>query len=133
MNQPAATLIQQQDTLLEAMRQTRVMRRGTLSSQQYPQRRARKDGHGAAGPYALWQGYQDGKHFSQRVTVANVPRFTCQIEARKHFEGLCAQYVSLGEALAQASDADAAVQEALKKSLRAGRAKSGNRAPRSRR
>jgi len=115
MNQTAATIIKQQDALLEAMGETRVMRRGTLSMQEYGERRTRRNGQGAAGPYALWQGYQDGKHFSRRVPVQDVPQFAREIETRKHFESLCARYVSLGEALAQSPDAKTAVEDALKK------------------
>jgi hypothetical protein len=115
MNQTATAILKQQNAILDAMSETRVMRRGTLSIQEYPARRARKNGHGVTGPYALWQGYQDGKHFSERVTGQDVVRFTGQIEARKRFELLCAQYINLGQALAQAPDAASAVEEALKK------------------
>ena len=52
---------------------------------------------------------------SQRVPILDAPQFARQIETRKHFESLCARYVSLGEMLAQAPDAETAVEEALKK------------------
>ena len=115
MNRTTPTLIEQQDTLLEAMSEIRVMRRGTLSPQVYSQRRARKSGHGACGPYPVLQGYCEGKHFSRRVSVKDAPRIANQLESRKQFEALCARYVSLGEALADRPDAETAVQEALKK------------------
>ena len=114
-HQTTPTLIEQQDTVLEAMSELRVMRRGTLSHQVYAQRSARNSGHGACGPYPLLQGYCEGKHFSRRVSAEDASRVANQIECRKQFEALCARYVSLGEALADRPDAEDDVQEALKK------------------
>ena len=97
MNNSMRQIKQQQDAALKEMGEIRVMRRGTLSRQEYRQRRARKGGKGASGPYFVWQGYTDGKHFSQRVPSRNAERIGRKINARTVFERLCAEYVRLGE------------------------------------
>jgi len=122
MDQSTRQIQQQQDALLEQMGKIRVMRRGTVSRQQYLERCARKDGKGAWGPYFMWQGYRDGKHFSQRMSAREAQRMQREIEARKQFEGLCGEYVKLGEALAQRHAAPmGASEEALKKGLKSRR------------
>jgi hypothetical protein len=129
MNPTTLALLEQQDALLEAMSTIRVMRRGTLSTQEYAQRRARKAGGGASGPYHLLQGYRDGAHFSRRVSAEGAPHVARQIESRKRLQALCAQYVLLGEALAEQPGAEAEWEERLKKkrgrrSSKAGRSRS---------
>lgn len=109
---------QQQDALMEQMRSIRVMRRGTLSEQYYTARCARKGGEGAVGPYFLWQGSINGKHFSRRVNASEAEHVKAGIEARHHFERLCAQYVELGEALAAHSQQNNESVEAIKKGLK---------------
>jgi hypothetical protein len=117
---------QRQDALLEEMGRIRAMRRGTVSRQDYPGRRARKEGQGASGPYFVWQGYREGKHFSQRVSGREVRRVQQETEARKQFERLCAQYVKLGETLAQCYAARmGASEEAQKKGLKPRRKPAG--------
>jgi len=115
MDEKAASLIEQQDVVLNAMGRLRIMRRGTLSAQVYAERQTRKAGHGACGPYHVLQGYREGKHYSCRVSDEEAPQVTQQIERRKQFETLCAQYVDLADALAQQPDAQAVEEEALKK------------------
>lgn len=107
----------QQDALLDQMRTLRVMRRGTLSYQEYPQRRTRKQGTGVSGPYCVWQGFRNGKHFSKRVSAQQAERVKCDIETRHQFERLCAQYVRLGEELATREGARTQQDESLKKGL----------------
>jgi len=92
---------QRQCEVLQAMGRIQVMRRGTVSTQEYSQRRKRKGGAGATGPYWLWQGSIGGKHFSQRVSAQEGARFAQEIEQRREFERLSAEYVALGEALAK--------------------------------
>jgi hypothetical protein len=118
MDKQKQQLNQQQDALLEQMGQIRVMCRGTLSAQEYPARRARKDGQGAAGPYYLWQGFIDGKHFSRRVSAQEAQRLKEGIEARHHFEQLSGQYVELGEALSEAVRRNGELAQTLKKGLK---------------
>jgi len=101
MDRHVEQLQQEQDAVIEQMRQLRLMYRGTLSEQQYPSRRARKDGAGATGPYFLWQGSKQGKRFGQRVDAQQAQRIRDGIETRHRFEDLCARFVVLGEALAQ--------------------------------
>ena len=115
MDEKTASLIEQQDIVLDAMGQLRVLRRGTLSTQVYTERQTRKAGHGACGPYHVLQGYREGKHYSRRVSGEETAQVTQQIERRKQFEALCAQYVDLGDALAEQPDAQAVQEEALKK------------------
>jgi len=93
-------LHRQQDAVIEQMRQLRLVYRGTLSEQQYPERQARREGSGATGPYFLWQGTTQGKRFGLRVDARRAQRIREGIEARHRFEALCAQFVAIGEALA---------------------------------
>jgi hypothetical protein len=126
MGQSTREIQQQQDSLLEEMGRIRVMRRGTVSRQQYRERRARKEGKGASGPYFMWQGYREGKHFSQRMSARQAQRMQQEIEARKQFERLCAEYVKLGETLAQCYAARmGASEEAQKKGLKPRRKPAG--------
>ncbi|MBI3118573.1 MAG: hypothetical protein HYZ00_07800, partial [Candidatus Hydrogenedentes bacterium] len=46
-------ILRRQQQVLDDMGRITRMRRGTLSRQEYPQRRERKQGEGAAGPYFL--------------------------------------------------------------------------------
>ncbi len=92
---------QRQEAIIEEMGQIGVMRRGSISEQHYPARHARKGGKGASGPYFIWQGYDDGKHFSQRVPAVQVEQMKEEVEQRRRFEQLCAEYVRLGEVLAE--------------------------------
>lgn len=101
MDKHVQQLEQQQDALLEGMRQLRLLYRGTLGGQHYAGRRTRKGGQGATGPYFLWQGSIGGKHFSRRVSARRAELIKEGIKGRHGFEGLCAQYVALGEALAE--------------------------------
>lgn len=109
---------QQQNALLDQMRTLRVMRRGTLSRQEYSQRRARKQGTGASGPYFVWQGSHSGKHFSKRVSAQEAEQVKHEIETRQQFERLCEEYVRLGEALATREGARTQQDGALKKGLK---------------
>ena len=109
---------QQQNALLDQMRTLRVMRRGTLSHQEYPERRARKLGTGASGPYFVWQGFRSGKHFSKRVSAQEAEQVKHEIETRRQFERLCEEYVRLGESLATREGARTKQDESLKKGLK---------------
>jgi hypothetical protein len=108
----------QQNALLEQMRALRAMRRGTLSQQEYAERRARKQGAGASGPYFVWQGFRSGKHFSKRVSAQEAERVEHEIETRRQFERLCEEYVRLGEELATREGARTKQDESLKKGLK---------------
>ena len=94
-------LHREQDALLERMPRLRLMYRGTLTEQHYADWRARKDGDGTTAPYFLWQGSVEGKRFSRRVRSPQAGRLKEGIETRHRFEALCAQYVALGETLAE--------------------------------
>jgi hypothetical protein len=114
MNQHVGQLQKQQDIVLEQMRQLRLMYCGTLSEQRYAERYVRNDGAGATGPYFLWQGTRQGKRFGRRVNAQQAQRIREGIETRHRFEALCAQFVALGEALADCA-AKAFSADALKK------------------
>jgi len=118
MDQEQKDIVQRQEALLKEMGGIRVMRRGTLSGQQYPQRRARRAGHGACGPYFVWQGYVRGQRFGRRVDAQEAIVIRAEIEARQRFEALCAEYVALGECLAEYQRHVGASEEALKKGLK---------------
>lgn len=121
MRQTVQQIQQRQDVIVEELSQIRVMRRGSVSEQRYGDRRKRKGGKGASGPYFLWQGYVDGKRFGQRVSAAEAEQIREDIEQRHRFEQLCVEYVRLGEALAQQlaqePRMEAAAEGILKKKL----------------
>jgi len=126
MDQSTRQIQQQQDSLLEEMGRIRMMRRGTVSRQQYLERCARKEGKGASGPYFMWQGYRGGKHFSQRMSAGEAQRMQQEIEAHRQFERLCAEYVKLGETLAECYAARmGASEQAQKKGLKPRRKPAG--------
>jgi len=118
MQQTIEQIEQRQDAVVEQMSRIRVMRRGTVSEQHYQGRRKRKGGTGASGPYYIWQGYVNGKRFSQRVSATEVERIKQEIEQRRRFERLCAEYVGLGEALAQAGHEQVDQFDGVKKGLK---------------
>ncbi len=89
-----------QDALLEEMGRIRVMRRGTISKQEYRGRKQRRKGAGATGPYFVWQGSVGGKRFCARVRAQEAQRMEQEIAQRHKFEALCDEVVALGEALA---------------------------------
>jgi len=113
-------LKRQQDETLEQMREIRVMRSGTLSSQTVSKRGAQRESRGTWGPYFVWQGYREGKHFSARVRAEQSERYRREIYAHRRFEGLCRQYAALGETLADAR-AERSDVEGLKKGLKSPR------------
>jgi len=117
MHKSTQDIRQEQEALLAQMAQTRVMRRGSISRQEYAERRARKGGKGASGPYFVWQGYREGRHFSQRVSGERAEQMRQEIEARKAFERLCAKYIGLSEILAERQGTQAS-QAAVKKGLK---------------
>ena len=92
---------ERQEAILAEMGRIRTMRRGTISAQEYGGRRSRKGGKGATGPYFLWQGYVGGRRFGRRVGAEEAARMRDEIEQRCRFEALCAEYVALGETLAE--------------------------------
>ncbi|MBI2435089.1 MAG: hypothetical protein HYV26_19710 [Candidatus Hydrogenedentes bacterium] len=108
-------LAERQQKLLLEMGQIQVMRRGTLSPQVYPERRKRKEGTGKEGPYFVWQGSLKGKHFSVRVRAEEAPRFADEIAQRRKFEALAAEYIALGQRLAELPGAPALGEEVKKK------------------
>jgi hypothetical protein len=115
MDKHVEQLRQQQDALIEQMRQLRLMYCGTLCEQRYPARRARKDGKGATGPYFLWQGTRQAKRFGYRVDAQQAQHIREGIETRHRFDALCAQYVALGETLARYVQAQSELADTLKK------------------
>ena len=114
-----------QEQVLEAMAGIEVMRRGTVSRQEYRARRRHKGGRGAVGPYFLWQGSVNGERFGKRVGVDEAERFIQEIEQRRRFERLAAEYIELGEAMAQARHLDSAQTRQLKKGLKSRSNKAG--------
>ena len=118
MKQTTQQIEQRQDILVEQMSRICVMRRGTVSEQHYSARRKRKGGTGASGPYFIWQGYVNGERFSRRVSAAQAEPMKQEIEQRRHFERLCAEYVGLGEALAESMDQETGELDGIKKGLK---------------
>ncbi len=117
MSMSPQQIAKRQDEILQCIRRIRVMRRGTLSWQVYPERAQRKGGKGAVGPYGLWQGTRGATRFGKRVSQARAQRVAQGIAQRHAFESLCEEYMELSCRLAALEDEQAAREEALKKGL----------------
>jgi hypothetical protein len=109
------TIERMQDDLLKEMKRHRVVRRGTLTRQEYAGRRERNEGAGATGPYYLWQGSVNGKRFARRVGAEEAERMEREIDERRKFEELSSEFVALGEALAESLACEGEDEAALKK------------------
>jgi len=118
MPQTAQELTQRQDEILREMSRIRLMHRGTVSQQSYPDRAHRREGRGATGPYYVWQGSVEGKHFSKRVAGDAAQAIEEGIRQRHAFEALAGEYVALGCQLAALEGEASASEEALKRGLK---------------
>ncbi len=114
----AQQIVKRQDEILEALARIRVMERGTLCWQRYPERAKRRGGKGAVGPYGLWQGTVGGKRFGRRIAGAEAERVNEAIAQRHAFESLCEEYTELGCRLAALGREGATLEQALKKGLK---------------
>lgn len=115
MSQSAHEIARKQERILQELAQIRVMQRGTVSRQTYPERARRNEGEGAVGPYCLWQGTVNGKRFGKRISGKEALRVEEGIAQRHAFEALCAQYVELSCQLAEHLAQDERSRERVKK------------------
>ena len=111
----AKEITEKQELILQKMAQIRVMQRGTVSSQSYPERAKRHEGEGAVGPYYLWQGTVSGKRFGKRLSGPEALRVEEGIAQRHAFEALCEEYVDLSCQLAARGNQGEASLERVKK------------------
>jgi hypothetical protein len=118
MDREQEDIVRRQRALLEEMGHIGMMRRGTVSEQEYAGRLKRRGGQGACGPYYVWQGYVQGRRFGCRVGAAEAEVMREEIESRRRFERLCAEYIALGETLAERRRERGASEQAVKKGLR---------------
>ena len=117
MSKSARQIVNSQEQIIEAMGRIRVMRRGTLSQQAYPERAKRNNGKGAVGPYGLWQGTVGGQRFGKRVSGVEAEQISEGIAQRHVFEALCEKYVELSCRLGALECEQAAAEQAVKKGL----------------
>jgi hypothetical protein len=82
---------QKRDEILQEMRRIERLRQGTLSEQYY------RVGEKQQGPYYVLQGYQAGKHWSQRVAQEQVDQVCADIAGRARFEELCRTFAEVTE------------------------------------
>lgn len=118
MTHTVQQIIEQQQEIIERISEIRIMERGTISRQTYPERAKRKEGKGAVGPYCLWQGTVGGKRFGKRISGPEAEQVEDAIAQRHEFEALCDKYVDLGCQLRALADESSASAEALKKGLK---------------
>jgi len=112
----AKQIAEKQESILHDMAQIRVMQRGTVSWQSYPERADRNEGQGAVGPYGLWQGTVNGRRFGRRISGPEALRIEEGIAQRHAFEALCEEYVDLGcQLAARESEGDASRERVKKK------------------
>lgn len=108
-------ITEKQESILQKMAQIRVMQRGTVSRQTYPERASRKEGEGVVGPYCIWQGTVNGKRFGRRLSGPEALRVEEAIAQRHAFEALCEEYVELSCELAGREEQGEASRERVKK------------------
>ena len=91
---------QQREGLLQQMRQIERLRQGTLSEQYYGAGEKRQ------GPYYVLQGYAKGKHWSERVSQAQVEQLRADLAAHGRFDELCRAFVKATEQATLAQEDD---------------------------
>jgi hypothetical protein len=111
----AQEIAEKQESILHKIAQIRVMHRGTVSRQTYPERAKRHEGEGAVGPYCLWQGTVSGKRFGKRLSGPEALQVEKCIAQRHAFEALCEEYIELSCQLAARISQGDACQERIKK------------------
>ena len=99
------TTVKRREEILEEMRRISRMRQGCLSQQHY------RVGQGKyqrrQGPYHVLQGWQDGHHWSTRVSKDEVAQVREDVEAYERFQALCQEFTELTEqATGREKDAD---------------------------
>ena len=114
----AKEITEKQELILQKMAQIRVMQRGTVSSQSYPERAKRNEGDGAVGPYFVWQGTVNGVRFGRRISGPEALRVEEAISKRHAFEALCEEYVDLSCQLAARGNQGEVSLERVKKKPR---------------
>lgn len=114
----AKEIADKQKIILQKMAQIRVMQRGTVSRQTYPERAKRNEGDGAVGPYFVWQGTVNGVRFGRRISGPEALRVEEGITQRHAFEALCEEYVELSCQLAVRENQGEASRERVKKKPR---------------
>lgn len=82
---------QKREAILQQMRQIERLRQGTLSEQYYGSGEKRR------GPYYLLQGYEKGKHWSERVNKEQVEQVRADLAAHSRFDELCQDFVETTE------------------------------------
>jgi hypothetical protein len=82
---------QRREGILQQMRQIERLRQGTLSEQYYG------SGEKRQGPYYVLQGYENGKHWSERVSQAQVEQLRADLAAHGRFDELCQDFVKATE------------------------------------
>lgn len=111
----AQEIAEKQESILQKIAQIRVMQRGTVSRQTYPERAKRNEGEGAVGPYFVWQGTVNGERFGKRISGPEALRVEEGIAQRHAFEALCEEYVELSCQLAARINQGDACEERIKK------------------
>ena len=82
---------QKRGEILQEMQRIERLRQGTLSEQYYTV------GKQQQGPYYVLQGYQAGKHWSQRVGKEQVDQVRADIAGKVRFEELCRSFAEVTE------------------------------------
>jgi quinol monooxygenase YgiN len=90
------------EEILEEMRQISRMRRGCLSRQHY--RVGQGKNQRRQGPYHILQGWQDGEHWSARVSKDELEQVREDVKAYERYQALCQEFAELTE---KAADAEA--------------------------
>ena len=95
----------QREEILEEMRRISRMRQGCVSQQHY---RVGEGKHQRQqGPYYVLQGWQDGQHWSTRVSKGELEQVREDVKAYERFQALCREFTELTEqATGRETDAD---------------------------
>lgn len=104
---------QKRDRILEEMRRIERLRRGTISEQFYG------TGENRQGPYYVWQGYSDSRHWSKRISRDQAGQVREDIGAGARFRELCDEFAKVTEQATMAEDQPGTKKNATKRSRNA--------------
>ena len=89
---------QKREGILEEMRKIERLRQGSISEQFYGA------GENKQGPYYILQGYEEGKHWSKRISRDQIAQVRQDLGAGARFKDLCQDFAEVTEQATVAQD-----------------------------
>lgn len=85
--------------ILQEMKQIRAMRKGSVIKQYFKVKKNGEKEPVLKGPYWLYTRKEKGKTVGQRLRKDDAERFSEEVDACHHFQGLCREYAEVTERL----------------------------------